>query len=342
MAAVRRKRPVSDLRWRRHTRSRREPTVPGPNDVPGRLRLPDSPKEADHAFNPERLPADRRGHAEPWSRAELRERLERLPPGHPSAVRADAPERDQDPDGHPDAAERNYWSEVPRFQRAWADHLRTWPPERLTSADPARNLSPEQLTKVKEEVGRIRETASRLTEQVRTAERDNSSGARLEGLQHCLKGDARLHEKIGELAKRLPTKAVEDIVREFPDAIRYTFCSEPSNYAASYWDVKHHMEQQGHVMIYSKNHWRDDLEYKGINTRWVTPEGQRFEVQFHTVESYHAKQEVTHRCYERLRSPLTQSNERRELQSLQREVCRWIGVPDDTMAIPDHNRKART
>ena len=44
-------------------------------------------------------------------------------------------------------------------------------------------------------------------------------------------------------------------------------------------------------MIYSKNHWRDDPEYKGINTRWITPEGQRFEVQFHTAESFHAKQQ---------------------------------------------------
>ena len=59
-------------------------------------------------------------------------------------------------------------------------------------------------------------------------------------------------------------------------------------------------------MIYSKNHWRDDPEYKGINTRWVTPEGQRYEVQFHTAESFHAKQQVTHEAYERLRNPLTQ------------------------------------
>ena len=44
-------------------------------------------------------------------------------------------------------------------------------------------------------------------------------------------------------------------------------------------------------MIYTKNHWRDDLEYKGINTRGVTPEGQRYEVQFHTAESFHAKKQ---------------------------------------------------
>jgi hypothetical protein len=46
-------------------------------------------------------------------------------------------------------------------------------------------------------------------------------------------------------------------------------------------------------VYYSKNYWTD-AEYKGINTRWVTAEGQRFEVQFHTPDSFHAKHQVTH------------------------------------------------
>ena len=45
-------------------------------------------------------------------------------------------------------------------------------------------------------------------------------------------------------------------------------------------------------MYYSKNYWADP-EYKGINTRWLTAEGQRFEVQFHTPDSFHAKHDVT-------------------------------------------------
>ena len=94
-------------------------------------------------------------------------------------------------------------------------------------------------------------------------------------------------------------------------------------------------------MIYSKNHWRDDPEYKGINTRWVTPEGQRFEVQFHTAESFHAKQQVTHKSYERIRNPLTQDEERRELEAFQREVCSWITVPEGVRDIPDYHRKGR-
>ncbi len=42
-------------------------------------------------------------------------------------------------------------------------------------------------------------------------------------------------------------------------------------------------ENLGYEMCQSRNSW-DDAEYKGINTRWVTEGGQRFEVQFHTPE----------------------------------------------------------
>src|SRR5712691_3090802 len=44
-------------------------------------------------------------------------------------------------------------------------------------------------------------------------------------------------------------------------------------------DIKDRFENCGHQMHYSKNWWTNP-EYKGINTRWATPEGQRFEVQF--------------------------------------------------------------
>ena len=61
--------------------------------------------------------------------------------------------------------------------------------------------------------------------------------------------------------------------------------------------------------------------------RWVTPGGNQFEIQFHTRESYHAKQEVSHEAYERIRNPLTSRAERAELQSFKREVSSWVPVP---------------
>ena len=301
-----------------------------------------------------------------WSKAGLRQRLEHLPPGHPSSLRSDDPESGDARDlkqpedariscGETDAIKQNYWSEVPRFLRASAEHVRRWPAERVTlevdrsgdptgswRADSTRYLNPEQYTQVKEEIGHVREKQGPLTDRIGEVQEENASGGWLEGLEHCLKGSDRIKEKVAEILKRMPGKEISEIVRELPDAIRYTFCFEPGTYASGYWDIRQRMEEQGDRMIYSKNHWRDDPEYKGINTRWVTPEGQMFEVQFHTPESYHAKQEVTHGSYERLRSPLTPDDERTELRSFQREVCGWISVPDGATAIPDYQRKGQS
>jgi len=70
----------------------------------------------------------------------------------------------------------------------------------------------------------------------------------------------------------------------------------------------------------------------------VTPQGQRFEVQFHTPESFHAKQHATHDAYERLRRPQTTDEERRELEDFQREVSSHVQVPDGAADIPDFKK----
>ncbi len=135
-----------------------------------------------------------------------------------------------------------------------------------------------------------------------------------------------------------PDATTQEIVGEIPDAIRYTFCAEVVNYKDAYWDIKDRLQAHGYTMYYSENHW-SSTQYKGINTRWITSEGQRFEVQFHTPESFHAKQEITHRAYERLRNALTEDAERRELMAFQQEVSSWIPVPEGVTDIPNYRRE---
>ena len=87
--------------------------------------------------------------------------------------------------------------------------------------------------------------------------------------------------------------------------------------------------------------WPHPMTVLNSLPRWITPEGQRFEVQFHTTESFHAKQQVTHRPYERIRNPLTQDEERPELERFQEEVSRWVATPEGAQEIPDHARRGR-
>ena len=68
-------------------------------------------------------------------------------------------------------------------------------------------------------------------------------------------------------------------------------------------------------------------------------EGQRFEVQFHTPDSFHAKHAVTHLAYERIRDTSTSRAELRELHAFQREVSSPIQAPDGAADIPDYRKE---
>jgi hypothetical protein len=341
--------------------------------VPGSPDRPPAPDQPESRETPQQLRmalsrldaapfADRAASADPpasWSRADLRPRLERLPPGHPSSLQSSdhpaiAPDLPPRREAASDAPERSYWNEVPRFQNAWADHLRRWPDsERATAVDRSRDpegswrgdgnqyLDPEQHAQAKDVIAGVQQTEKSLTRDMTAAAQDNACGGWLEGMKFRLKGEDRLKEKIAEKVEHEPARTPAGVVRQISDAVRYTFCFEPANYSDGYRDVAQRLSALGYRMVYSKNHWRDDAEYKGINTRWVTAEGQRCEVQFHTAESFHAKQQVTHRSYERLRNSLTDDDERSELRAFQRDVCSRITIPEGAAAIVDYRREDR-
>jgi hypothetical protein len=251
----------------------------------------------------------------------------------------------------PEATHRYYWTEVPRFERMWGAHETAWPKETQPSAkidrsgdppgswrsDSNRFLSADSHAQTREAIGNVQQTERSTTEHVHEVQQKNLHGGHLEGLDFRLKGEDRLKEKVAEILKREPGRTPEEVVREVPDAVRYTFCIDTEHYTDGYRDIRGRIEDLGHEMIYSKNFW-EDPEYKGINTRWMTPDGHRFEVQFHTRESHHAKQEVTHEAYERIRNPQTSRAELTALHAFQREVSSWIPVPDRATEIPDYKK----
>jgi hypothetical protein len=259
---------------------------------------------------------------------------------------------EESPGRRPDAGEKHgYWNEVPRFLQMRDDLERGRPTERQSavdrSADPPGSyhsdgdhyMNPEQHKLAIEVVSRVREAEPTISAAILATEEENRHGGWLEGYEHRRKGEDRLKEKIAEgLATISPDASPEEIVVQVPDAIRYTFCFQPGTYTRGYYDIKERTESRGYEMYESRNSW-GDAEYKGINTRWVTSDGQRFEVQFHTPESFHAKEHITHTAYERIRSRLTSDVERSELEEFQREVSSWIQVPGSAISIPDFKKE---
>ena len=229
----------------------------------------------------------------------------------------------------------------------WTDHLSKWPKDKQPTASVHRSQDPpgswrsdsnllleaEIHARTRDAISNVQQAERSATGHVRDVEQENVHGGWLEGLDFRLKGEDRLKEKVAETIQDSPDAAPEEVVRDIPDTIRYTFCIRAENYTAGYWDIKDHLEACGYEMYLSKNSW-EGQEYKGINTRWMTPDGERFELQFHTPESYHAKQEVTHEAYERERNPLTSQKELQELKAFQREVSSWIPVPRGAAGHP--------
>ena len=112
-----------------------------------------------------------------------------------------------------------YWDEVPRFQRMWADHEGRWPKDRQPAAtidesteSPGSyrskggfDLSQERHAETIDAIGRARKAEASISADMQTAERENTSGGRLEGFDHRLKGDDRLKEKVAEYLRSRAT-----------------------------------------------------------------------------------------------------------------------------------------
>jgi hypothetical protein len=247
--------------------------------------------------------------------ADLRARMDRLPPGHPSA--ADYP-------GRP-SAESTWRHAMAGFAEAWQRHQERWPrtdqrPERKQPTTPVERELADGCEKIqaaeREITGRLQSIEARQSDRT------------LAGLKFCLKARERVIEKATEYLHEMPGFTSTQALAMVPDPVRYTFTYEADNYSDGVVADIDHLKTSGFEMLKLKNFW-DDPDYKGINSQWRdTWTGQRFEVQFHTAISFECKQ-LTHGAYERLRNPATITDRREltELHKLQREVTAQIPLP---------------
>jgi len=311
------------------------------------LDLPSEPEEPGRAERPAEGGTDR-GRVRETPDPDERGRVYEAMRAHVSVDTGGAAEPARRPDG---ADRRSYWDEVPRFLDMWADHEKRWPERQHATepgcpADPAGSyrsrggleLNPARHAETVEAISRMRKAEPAISADIQTIAKENTYGGWLEGFDRRIKGDDRLKEKIAAQVAAESDKASSVILQKIPDAVRFTLCFEPASYTQGYYDIKARLEDRGHEVYQSTNYWADS-EYKGINTRWATQEGQRFEVQFHTPESFHAKQYVTHIAYERLRDPQIADEERRDLEDFQREVSSHIRTPNSAADIPDFKKE---
>jgi hypothetical protein len=131
-----------------------------------------------------------------------------------------------------------------------------------------------------------------------------STGGRIEGLDNNLKEVNSLTRKINSDLRRYPDLTPGQAADGINDSLRYTHVFSPENYTQGVRDTLGALEQKGYTVVDTKNFWTEGSPYKGINATLKTPEGQPFELQLHTPESWNLKS-ATHDAFDISRADST-------------------------------------
>lgn len=158
--------------------------------------------------------------------------------------------------------------------------------------------------------------------------------------EYALKTADRFKEKLATLIARFPGADPRELAEGIHDGVRYTFIFGFEHYTESVALAQVKISEAGYERIETKPGWHGD-EYKGVNSQWAdTTSGLRFEVQFHTQESWDAKQ-VTHDAYEKINALSTPIEEKEGLRAYQREVSSRVRTPPGALDIQAYKKDGR-
>ena len=249
--------------------------------------------------------------------------------------------------GHTYGVARDAWADaVPHLRSVWEKHKERYPErsraEARTTSDGAweageQRLSPEQNAEATKAHADMAEEGHRDILPALKRVEATDPNRRLAGLDHMIKGEDRLKEKIADELTAKPGRTVQQVLDTVVDPVRFTFTYQPQRYADGVHTDVELLKAEGFELVKLKNLWAAD-QYKGVNSQWRRAEtGLRFEVQFHTLESLEAK-ELTHAAYARIRSSAGPA-ERKELAGFQRLANALLVTPEHTAEIKDFPEK---
>ena len=248
-----------------------------------------------------------------------------------------------------DTGARDAWAEaLPGLRAAWEEHQQRFPGRSRSAssseadggwmADGGRRLTPEQNAEADKACEDIRTEGREVIRPAMERVEAADPARRLAGLEHMLKGEDRLKEKIADVLFVEPNLTARQAADKVTDAVRFTFTYTQQRYAEGVLSDVERLKSEGFDLIKLKNLWEHE-QYKGINSQWRRPEtGLRFEMQFHTPESLEAK-ELTHHAYERLRGTQVAQVERDELEDYQKRANTQIVTPPGATEIEESPRK---
>jgi len=158
-------------------------------------------------------------------------------------------------------------------------------------------------------------------------------GGKMEGLNHRIKTRVAVESKIIRKALQKPGKPLDRILADMKDMVRYTMVLPHGSYVEGARAAIISLEQEGWEAIDKDNFWQPGNIYKGINFAFENKDGTRFELQFHTPQSYEVKQKESHPLFEKAREPDTPPSEREKLVDQMRNIWNKVIMPAGVSAI---------
>ena len=152
----------------------------------------------------------------------------------------------------------------------------------------------------------------------------------------------RIADKIAENQKDARKDGYDDsyeaAVDRLSDLVRYTQACTPDNLVSNAEATMKALEEKGYKPIKVKNSWETFSQknpYRGVNCVFESPDGTRFELQFHTAESLVGK-EVQHGWYEESRTPGIDPKRKAELDERMYNNMASMTAPKDIGRIKNY------
>ena len=223
-------------------------------------------------------------------------------------------------------------------------------PAEIPAAGRAESLTPEQVRLALRTLGQCRLAEGRnmfgsygedgLTPAMRRIEDQLEHGELVPDTEkYALKSLDRFQEKLSKLIARFPGDDPADLAAGIHDCIRYTFTFEADKYVDCVERTCRQLAAENYELVEMRPSWEND-EYKGANSRWRDPaSGVLFEIQWHTPESWGAKQK-THDSYEKINDKTTPIEEVERLRDFQRAVCAEVPVPPGALQMRRYKKES--
>ncbi|HHT7871398.1 minor capsid protein [Pasteurella multocida] len=125
------------------------------------------------------------------------------------------------------------------------------------------------------------------------------SNGYLDGLDYRLKSIDSIKRKVRTDIIRTGLTE-EKSLSKITDIVRYTAIFEGNNFTQNYFRMRELLTEKGYNTIKVKNTWRKGAVYKGVNTI-LEKDGVKFEMQYHTKQSFELKNGKLHELYEQAR-----------------------------------------